>query len=120
MISEVAELPDIILVEGDNCTAQYKSAENFHDPQMISDKNDRKIIRGILQKLLLEGKLHLVCTYKGLQKWFISCKKYSDRSNPTYYFKEIDCKQLDIACASSRLQKIPNHRWECKISSGCL
>ena len=34
-------------------------------------------------------------------------ENYSDRSNPTYYFKEIDCKQLDIARASSTLQKYP-------------
>ena len=45
ILSEVADLPDIILIGSDNCTSQYKSAENFHDLQEISNKNGRKMIR---------------------------------------------------------------------------
>ena len=36
---------DLVLVESDNCTSQYKSAESFHDLQYILDTYNVNLIR---------------------------------------------------------------------------
>ena len=54
IVIEVADLSDIILVESDNCTVQYKSAENFHDLQEISEKKTIEKLLGTLLDMVKE------------------------------------------------------------------
>ena len=35
----------VILIESDNCSNQYKSAEHFHDLQKISDEENKTLVR---------------------------------------------------------------------------
>ena len=36
---------DMIIIESDNCTSQYKSAQHFHDLQKISNQFDKTVVR---------------------------------------------------------------------------
>ena len=47
MLSEVSNMNsfDAVVIESDNCTAQYKSAKDFNDLQKLSNRLDKNIIR---------------------------------------------------------------------------
>ena len=47
MLSEVNNMNsfDAVVIESDNCTAQYKSAKHFNDLQKLSNRLDKNIIR---------------------------------------------------------------------------
>ena len=38
-------LPGICVIESENCSAQYKSAQHFYDIQQISNKYEMSILR---------------------------------------------------------------------------
>ena len=45
MVNSNSSLPDVLIIESDNCYSQYKSAEHYHDLQQIADDKNVTIIR---------------------------------------------------------------------------
>ena len=98
-------MPELCVIESDNCTSQYKSAHHFHDIQAISDQIQIPIIK--LYSVAGHGKGE-VDHVGGLAKIAIrryigtggiildaaDCinfleNKFQDKTNPKFHFREI-------------------------------
>lgn len=99
------------VIESDNCSSQYKSAQHFTDMQEIADKNEIKIIRvygvaghgkgevdhvGGLAKVTVRREIAagaLLTNAKDMVN-FLN-EKYSHKDNPKYVIKEITQAELE-------------------------
>ena len=111
MLSEVQlKSGEYILIESDNCSSQYKSAEHYHDMQDLCNNANTPLIRvyGISGHGKSEvdhvGGLPKVAIRREITNGaFLSNSaemveflngKFSDSSEPTYKVVEVDSKKL--------------------------
>ena len=120
MIESVSTIPQLCIIESNNCGAQYKSAEHFDDVQSLADHFDIPIIHvfsiagygkgevdhvGDLAKLAIRrdvgtgGKIFNAtdCT-NFLQD------KFKEKSNPSFVNKEITQETLESEREDARLK----------------
>ena len=121
MLSTVPELPHqktSILIESDNCSSQYKSAEHFYDLQYLADKHNRTVVRvyGIAGhgkgELDHVGGIAKIAIRRGINNGtymedsedmvdFLR-DKFQHKEDPTYIIKQIHCKTLETVRAEAR------------------
>ena len=109
MLETVESMPELCVIESDNCTSQYKSAHHFHDIQAISDQIQIPIIRlysvaghgngevdhvGGLAKIAIRRYIGT----GGIILDAADCinfleNKFQDKTNPKFHFREI-CTSL--------------------------
>eukprot|EP00794_Sanderia_malayensis_P019611 gene19611-21542_t len=100
-----------ILVESDNCSGQYKSAEHFHDLQKISNDTNLKLIRlygieghgkgevdhvGGIAKVYARDQITrgvIFTNAAGIATSLI--KKFGANMKPAYHIKEVEVEELE-------------------------
>ena len=108
------------MIESDNCTSQYKSAQHYHDLQEISTKYDRMLVRvfgiagdgkgeidhiGVLAKIAIRQVVTLGKYFNSSKEIleFLS-KKFNGSKSLSYMWKEIEVSQLHEARAARKLK----------------
>ena len=111
----------VILMESDNCSAQYKSVSHFHVLQILSDVYEMSIIRiygiaghgkgevdhmGGIAKICLRREI-ATGTFMSRAADMVTFlkEKFHEKSNPFYIVKEIDAKKLAIERANKKLRR---------------
>ena len=123
MIGTVENIPESCVIESDNCSSQYKSAQHFDDLQYICNKIGAPIIRLFSVAGHGKGEVDHVgglakCAlrrYVGTGGTLLNathCKnfletKFSDKTNPKFFCKQIDIDDLANSRADARLKKYP-------------
>ena len=123
MFDTVDSIPQIGIIESDNCSSQYKSAEHFEDCQCVSTKLDIPIIR--VYSVAGHGKGEVdhvgglakcaIRRYVGARGQVLNANdalnylqhKFGDKSCPQYVIKEITIEELENARAAARLKTYP-------------
>ena len=123
MVDTVEDLPEMVIIESDNCSSQYKSAQHFDDIQAITNKIGIPIIRLFSIAGHRKGEVDHVgglakCAirrYVGTGSFVLNANdallfltdKFGENSNPNYIIQEITVDELSDARASARLKKYP-------------
>ena len=121
MIEDVTESGTTLVIESDNCSSQYKSVENFHNLQELSNKFNVTIIYlygiaghgkgevdhvggiakiSIRREIAAEGFM----SDAGEMVDFLK-EKFGQKTNPKYVIKEIDENILEMARAENKFKK---------------
>ena len=97
-----------LVVCSDNCTGQYKSAENFYNLQMIANKYEATLIR--IYGVANHGKGQVDCAKIAIRnevartgRYFSTAsecvqflkKKFEGKTNPCYYIEELHTNDLN-------------------------
>ena len=115
IIESVSTIPQLCIIESDNCSAQYKSTEHFHDIQSLAGHFNIPIIRvfvghkkgevdhvGSLAKCAIRryvGTGGKIFNATDCTNFFQD--KFKEKSNPSFVIKEITQEAL------ARLKKYP-------------
>ena len=120
MIKDVIEPGTTLFIESDNCFSQYKSVENFHNLQELSNKFNVTMIYlygiaghgkgevdhvggiakiSIRREIVTEGFM----SDAGEMVDFLK-EKFGQKTNPKYVIKEIDENILEMARAENKLK----------------
>ena len=110
----------VVIVESDNCSSQYKSAEHFHDLQELATKYQITIIRifgiaghgkgevdhvGGLAKISLRRGIASEVIMRNAEEMVQFLKlKFDAKQNPSYIIKEIQEERLEIERTRRRLK----------------
>ena len=123
IIETVDVLPEICVIDSDNCGMQYKSAEHFEDMQDLSNQISTPIIR--VYGIAGHGKGEVdhvgglakcsVRRYAGTGGLVLNANdcvafledKFGMKSNPTFHLKEIDTEELKVRRELARQKKYP-------------
>jgi len=122
MLETLDSIPEMCVIESDNCSGQYKSAQHFYDIQELSNKLGTPIVR--LFSIAGHGKGEVdhvgglaKCALRryigtgGVINTAADCvsflkNKFGDNSNPTIV-KELQKERIDQARADTRLKRYP-------------
>ena len=123
MLATVDAIPEVCIIESDNCTSQYKSAQHFNEIQEICDKIEVLIIRVYNVAGHGKGEVdHVGGVAKVAIRRFIGtggtilnatdclkflAKKFEQKTNPKFYVKEVSITSLDEARAEARVKTFP-------------
>ena len=123
MIATVETLPELCVIESDNCSSQYKSAHHFEDLQNLSDMMSTTLIRVFSVAGHGKGEVDHVgglakCAvrrYVGTGKDVLNAGdcvtfldgKFGCKTNPTFHIKEINVDELNERRAETRQKKYP-------------
>lgn len=123
MLDSIHMIPEICIIESDNCNSQYKSAQHFDDMQSISNRLGIPLIRifsiaghgkgevdhvGGLAKCALRrhvgtgGKISTASDCISFLQ-----KKFSEKQCPNFVIKEIKVEKLEEMRAEARLKSYP-------------
>ena len=103
---------NVILVESDNCSGQYKSAEHFHDLQMISNDENKTLVRfygveghgkgevdhvGGIAKVFARDQINRGVIFSGAAH-IVShlIQKFGTNKSPEYHIAEIKVEELEV------------------------
>lgn len=122
MLNTVVQIDanDTIIIESDNCAAQYKSSEHFWDCQNLANQYNKKLIRifgiawhgkgevdhvGGIAKVSIRQEIAAGEFFSDAGDMVkFSQGKYKDHTSPHYVIKEIDPKQLEVDRATLKLK----------------
>ena len=123
MLDTVETMPEICVIESDNCTSQYKSAQHFEDIQEICNSIEVPIIRLFSVACHGKGEVdHVGGLAKVAIRRFIGAggmvldaddclafltKKFEEKTNPKFYCRKISVSSLNEARTEARLKKYP-------------
>ena len=111
MLNTITAIPEVCVIESDNCGLQYKSAQHFDDLQYISNKIAVPVIRVFSIAGHGKGEVdHVGGTTKcAIRRYvgtggsildaaegvaFIS-QKFSQKTNPTYVVQQLHINELE-------------------------
>lgn len=123
MLDTVDSMPEICVIESDNCSSQYKSAQHFDDIQYICNKIGVPVLRVFSIAGHGKGEVdHVGGTVKcAIRRYvgtsgsilnaeegteFIS-QKFSEKTNPTYIVQQLHVDDLEESRKEARLKKYP-------------
>ena len=118
--TEITDL-ETIIIESDNCTVQYKSAEHFADIQKVSDEHQRPVIRlyGIAghskgevdhvrgdAKVVVQDEIARGTIFaRSSEIMPMLTKKFRDKERTKYHIVEIKTEDLDAERKSHQRKK---------------
>ena len=101
---------NVILLESDNCSGQYKSAEHFHDLQNLSNKENKTVIRfygveghgkgevdhvGGIAKVSARGEMTRGTIFDNAAQIVTHLQThFGDKENPEYHIQEVTVDEL--------------------------
>ena len=123
MIGTVENTPEVCVIESDNCSSQYKSAQHFDDIQFLSNQYGMIVIR--LFSVAGHGKGE-VDHVGGLAKCAILCyvgtggqvfkagdckefllNKFGKKTNPIFFIEELQTDEVAERRVEARQKKYP-------------
>ena len=122
MLNEIPSIKEgsCCVIESDNCTCQYKSAEHFSDIQDLCNELEMVVISvfgiaahskgevdhvGGLTKVAIRRQIAEGEFFENAEDMvYFLTKKYENKIHPSYFVKEIDSKMLEEERSISRLK----------------